>query len=97
MIACYIIYSKQIDKFYIGATQEDVNSRLEKHNSSTYGNKFTSQANDWVLFHFIECNSYAQSINIERHIKKMKSRKYLENLVMYPEISAKLFAKYKVN
>ena len=95
MPACYIIYSKQIDKFYIGATQEDVYSRLDKHNSNSYGKKFTSQTSDWVLFHFIEFGSYAQAINIERHIKKMKTRKYLEDLIKYPEISTKLLAKYK--
>ncbi|MEY3084859.1 MAG: hypothetical protein RL037_1039, partial [Bacteroidota bacterium] len=32
--------------------------------------------------------------NIEAHIKQMKSRKYIENLVRFPEISQKLKDKY---
>ncbi len=48
--ACYIIYSSQLDKFYIGITQEGIESRLDKHNRSVYGNHFTWQANDWEIF-----------------------------------------------
>ena len=43
-----------IDKFYIGITQDSITSRIEKHNNKEYGMGFTSQANDWYLFFFIE-------------------------------------------
>jgi putative endonuclease len=95
MIACYIIHSKQIDKYYIGVTQEDIDSRILKHNTEAYGKKYTSQANDWVLFHYIVCETYSQAINIERHIKRMKSKKYIEDLKKYPEMSAKMLVKYR--
>jgi len=94
MIACYIIYSMTIDKFYIGITQDSITSRIEKHNNKEYGMGFTSQANDWYLFFFIECKSIGQAMNIEKHIKRMKSIKYLENLKKYPEISIRLLEKY---
>lgn len=38
-----------------------------------------------------------QEINqkkIETHIKKMKSKKYIQNLKIYPEIPLKLLVKY---
>jgi putative endonuclease len=94
MIACYILYSPSLDKFYTGITQESVESRLEKHNNSTYGNHFTSQAKDWIIFLIIPCTSVSQSTKIEKHIKQMKSRKYISNLKSYPEIIEKLKIKY---
>ncbi|MCU0328782.1 MAG: GIY-YIG nuclease family protein [Chitinophagales bacterium] len=94
MIGVYIIYSHKIDTFYIGITHEDIEERIQKHNIAFYGKKFTAQSKDWELFHFIECNSVSQTIKIEKHIKAMKSRKYIQNLKIYPDISAKLLEKY---
>jgi putative endonuclease len=93
-IACYILFSKQSDKFYIGITQEGVEQRLEMHNTSGYGNHFTSVANDWVIYHVINCSSVSQSMKIEKHIKRMKSRKYIENLKLYPAMTEKLLNEY---
>jgi len=47
------------------------------------------------LYYCIEDLLYHQARAIERHIKKMKSKKYIENLKMYEEISVKLIALYK--
>ena len=78
-------------------TQESIELRLLKHNQSFYGLRYTSKTDDWELYFVIPCNSIEQAINIERHIKKMKSKKYIENLKMYPEISQKLLEKFKSN
>ena len=94
MIACYILYSESLDKFYTGITQDSVDSRLQLHNLSSYGNHFTSQANDWVVYLVIECVSVSQSMKIEKHIKKMKSKTYINNLKMYPEIIERLKLKF---
>ncbi|MDA3817058.1 MAG: GIY-YIG nuclease family protein [Prolixibacteraceae bacterium] len=89
--ACYIIYSKKLDKFHIGATHEDINKRLEKHNNHSYGNhRFTAKANDWVVFLIIEARDYPHAIRIERKIKAMKNRKYIHNLKKYPELLEKI-------
>ena len=96
MIGCYIIYSENADKYYTGVTQKDVDERLLKHNLHFYGsNHYTAMANDWQLFLFIECVSYNTAVKIERHIKKMKSRVYIENLKKYPAIISKLKEKYQ--
>lgn len=94
MVACYIIYSASLDKFYTGITQESVESRLEMHKESGYGNHYTSQSSDWEIFLVIPYASVSQSIKIERHIKKMKSKKYIQNLKKYPERIEKLIIKY---
>ncbi len=41
---------------------------------------YTSKANDWELFFSIDSLSYNQARQIELHIKKMKSKKYIYDL-----------------
>lgn len=87
MIGCYILFSEKLKKFYIGATQEDVNERLDKHNSHYYGkHRFTAKTNDWELFLFIPTENYAHAIRIERKIKSMKSSKYIRELKENPTL-----------
>ena len=91
----YILFSRKLDKFYIGATRLSACDRLEKHLHEYYGKaKFTSKADDWILFFEIECIDFRQALKIEAHIKRMKSKNYIQNLVKYPEISQKLQEKY---
>ena len=86
MIGCYIIHSSKLNKFYIGATQEDVSSRIEKHNNGTYGkHRFTAKADDWALFIFIPAIDYPQAIRIERKIKSMKSAVFIRELAVNPD------------
>ncbi len=91
---CYIIYSKKLDRYYIGGT-ENLNQRISQHNSGFFKGCYTSQSSDWEIFHVIECETKEQVRRIESHIKKMKSRKYIENLPKYSEISEKLLQRYK--
>ena len=88
----YILYSVNINKFYIGFSQ-NLNLRLEFHHNSE-SRKFTAKAKDWELFFIIDCTSKAQGLCIESHIKKMKSKKYIENLKQYPEMIDKLKNRY---
>ncbi len=92
----YVLYSPLLNKFYTGETH-DIPSRLEKHNSDYYDNKWTAKGKPWELFFFLECKSKKQAILIERHIKKMKSKKYIANLKKYPEIGEKLLLRYSTN
>ena len=94
MIACYILYSVILDKYYVGFTQESVISRLEKHNNSFYDEAFTTITNDWIVYLVIACEDISQAIKIERHIKKMKSKTYIENLLIYPEMQERLLLKF---
>jgi putative endonuclease len=90
-ICCYIIYSANLNKFYIGACQESISERIKKHNEHAYGtHRFTAATDDWDIFLRIEANDYSQAIRIERKIKSMKSKVYIQNLKKYPEIVEKL-------
>src|SRR4051812_960178 len=95
MPCAYILYSKILDTFYTGSTHESFLIRLDKHIQSFYKGSFTSQTNDWELFIEIPCNSFSMAVNIERHIKRMKSRVYINNLKKYPEMIDKLKNKFK--
>ena len=95
MCYCYILYSQKLDRFYIGSTFLRPEERLHSHLTDYYGKtKFTAKAKDWTLFLSIDCHSIEQAQRIEHHIKRMKSKKYIQNLKTYPEISIKLLAKY---
>ncbi len=94
---CYILFSPSINQYYVGITIESIESRLIKHNDAFYGKTFTSKVNDWILYLEIPCECKQQLLKIEKHIKRMKSRTYIENLRKYPEIIIRLCEKYGCN
>ena len=89
----YILYSTSTAKYYVGQT-EDIIERLEKHNTAVFINSFTKPGIPWQLFFVIECNSRKQAVNMEMHVKKMKSVKYYHSLKKHPEMVERLKIKY---
>ncbi len=94
MYFVYILYSESLDTYYIGET-EDIEARIGQHNSGYYIRSFTSQVEDWELFLKNECKDRGHSRKIETHIKRMKNKKYVQDLKKYPEMISKLLGKYK--
>ena len=93
MATVYILHSAASDKFYIGSC-EDLDLRLKQHQDKAFDSSFTRVADDWIVYYTIDDLSYQQARQIESHIKRMKSRKYLRDLKLYPEISGRLREKY---
>lgn len=92
-ICCYILFSKSLGKFYTGACQDSLLDRIVKHNNHFYGKHcFTAAASDWELFLKIDVEDYAHAIRLERKIKSMKSRVYIQDLLKYPELIQKIVA-----
>ena len=91
----YILYSSSLDKYYIGFTTSSPEERLERHLGHYYGTAFTGEASDWILYWEMICEHESQARKIERHIKKMKSKAYIQNLARFPEIAEKLLMKYR--
>jgi putative endonuclease len=75
---CYIIYSRKLDKYYVGQT-EDLESRLSDHNAGI--SVYTSKASDWQLMYFETFETRKEAISREQMIKGKKSRKYIEWLI----------------
>ena len=92
---CYILFSKSLNRYYIGYTS-DIEERITLHNNGYFGGRsYTYKATDWELYILIPCETIRKAILPEAQIKKMKSRKYIENLKKYPEMIEKLLSEVK--
>ena len=80
MYYVYILYSKLADKYYVGSTN-NVERRLREHNELAI-NRFTTKYRPWELKLYFEVGeSRSVALQIEKHIKKQKSRKYIEDII----------------
>ena len=93
MATVYVLYSRKLDSFYIGSCN-DISIRLAEHNQGKFSSSYTSKTDDWELYYSKSELEHGQALKIESHLKRMKSRTYLKNLLKYPEIMEKLTAKY---
>ncbi|MEN8193301.1 MAG: GIY-YIG nuclease family protein [Bacteroidota bacterium] len=78
MFITYILYSKSIDKYYIGYTN-NLELRIKRHNNGW--SKYSSKGIPWELVYSETFSSKSDAIKRENKIKKMKSRMYIENLI----------------
>ncbi len=74
----YIIYSKKLDKFYTGFT-ENIQLRIERHNNGW--SKFTKNGIPWELVYYEVHDSKQEALKREREIKMKKSKHYIERLI----------------
>ena len=79
MAFCYILYSKSLDKYYIGHTEMSVADRIAKHLTNHDG--FTGKAKDWLEVWSREFPVKLEAYAMERKIKGWKSRKAIEQLI----------------
>ena len=93
MATVYILHSRSLDAYYIGSCR-DLEERLLEHNTKKYHGSFTAKAQDWGLFFKIDNLEYSQARKIEAHIKRMKSRQYIERLPMCTVVVDKLKSRY---
>ena len=93
MASVYILFSKKLDRFYTGSC-DNLDYRIEQHLNKDFIKSFTAKTDDWELFFFVDHLQYVQARLIEDHLKKMKSKVYIQNLKKYPEIMQKLIDKY---
>ena len=75
----YILYSNDIDRYYVGYSQNPW-IRFEQHLSNT-SDKYTGKAKDWILEAVFEAaKTKGVALKIERFIKKQKSRTLIMQL-----------------
>ncbi|MEO5642000.1 MAG: GIY-YIG nuclease family protein [Bacteroidia bacterium] len=75
----YILFSKKLNKYYVGYTSDDLEERLRKHNSNHSG--FTGGFGDWEIKHFESFETKEEALIREKQIKGWKSRKLIEKLI----------------
>ena len=91
MTYCYILHSASLNRYYTGSTILESGERLDRHLEEYYGaRKFTAKVKDWELYLEIPCESIEIARKIENHIKRMKSKKYIQNLKAYPDLVKRL-------
>ena len=78
MPTTYILYSAKLNKYYIGSCA-NIEKRLYEHNIGH--SKFTSTGIPWEIVHSEEYPTLIEARQREIKIKKMKSRKYIEDLI----------------
>ena len=93
MAVVYILHSRKLDRFYTGSCV-DFETRFADHLHKVYPRSFTSLSDDWQLFLLIENLTYTQARAIEKHIKNMHSKIFIQNLMKYPEMVSRLKQKY---
>ena len=74
----YILYSESKDRFYIGSC-EDVLIRLKRHNEGATPS--TKPYRPWKIVWTEQYESKADALKMELYIKRMKSRKFIEELI----------------
>lgn len=94
MASVYILFSNQLDRFYIGSCK-DLFYRIDQHLNKEFIKSFTTKAEDWELYISIDDLTHEQARSIEQHVKKMKSKNYIQNLRKYPEIFERFKEKYQ--
>ena len=76
----YILYSKSVSRYYVGETS-DIDNRLSQHNAHYFYKSFTKSAEDWEVVLSKKCSTKADSVYLERFIKRMKSSKFIEKII----------------
>ena len=76
----YILFSKNKNRFYIGATCDELKERVRKHNSN-HKKGFTGMVSDWKVVYAESFETKEEAFAREREVKKWKSRKKILGLL----------------
>ena len=81
-MAChfYILFSEIRNRFYVGATCDDLEERVRKHNAK-HKKGFTGTVDDWKIVYSEGFESKEEAFEREREVKKWKSRKKILGLL----------------
>ena len=75
----YILFSEELNKYYMGACV-NLERRLYEHNIGH--SKFTSIGMPWKIVYTEEYPTLADAVKREKQIKRLKSRKYIDDLIL---------------
>ena len=74
----YALYSKKINRLYIGQT-EDLDRRLREHHEGV--SFYTKRVDDWKLIHSEDFVTRSNALNREKQLKSYRGRKFLRSLI----------------
>ena len=76
----YILYSSNLNKFYVGQTLDLIN-RLKEHNAGE--SRYTSHGVPWILLWFTTKNHFRSSENLERKLKNLSRARKIKFMLKY--------------
>ncbi|MBL7740028.1 MAG: GIY-YIG nuclease family protein [Chitinophagaceae bacterium] len=76
----YVLYSEAFDKFYVGQTN-DIENRLARHNSGSV--QATQPYRPWVLKWYVEKDSRAEAMKLEKKLKNLSKQKLIAFIQKY--------------
>ena len=74
----YILYAPDIDKYYIGYTNDEMGEHLRRHLSNHFG--FTARSKEWKVVYKEIFEYKIDAMKREKEIKSWKSKKRIEQL-----------------
>ena len=81
----YILHSQKLNRFYIGTTDNPANRFIE-HNTVKYEDSYTVKGIPWELVLVHPCKSSKNAYLIEKFIKRMKSKVFIQKIIDFPDI-----------
>ncbi|MCZ2459128.1 MAG: GIY-YIG nuclease family protein [Chitinophagales bacterium] len=81
----YILYSVQLNKFYVGSTAGPLEDRLRRHRSKHKG--FTGSVSDWEVVYWETFHDKSAALKREKEIKNWKSSIRIKELISKSEKS----------
>ncbi len=85
MYFVYVLYSKKLNKRYIGQTQ-NLTERIKEHNLGK--SHFTSTGIPWELVYYEEYSTRSEATKRERFLKTGQGRKFLDEMLINRGFSA---------
>ncbi len=88
MYKVYILFSAKINRYYIGHT-ENFSVRYAYHNDSIRNRIWTRRGIPWekkIVFTF---ESRSEAMELEVHLKDLKSRSVIEKIILYKKVNWK--------
>ena len=76
----YILYSRVLNKYYVGSS-DNAELRLHHHHNPIDKSRFTARGAPWEIQCLLPCESREHALRLERFIKRMKSRHFIERLI----------------
>ena len=76
MIKVYILYSRSLNRYYIGHSSV-LEDRLLRHNTGR--SKYTKGGEPWDLIWESDCETRSEAMKLERRIKKRGAKRFLDN------------------
>jgi len=81
-IHVYILYSKKLNRFYVGQTT-NLGNRLSEHNQGE--SNYTSQGLPWTLLWSVSKSSLNEALTFERKLKNLSRARKMKFMIKYDE------------